>query len=248
MSSEESKTRLKTFYFCDETSFTGEEYMAVAGLAINRERIPAVIKELDAINEQKRQRGEIKWNNTRKSGVDVRKAYIDFLLKLISDGRVHFHIRFSPMNEYDHAGERRRYDTVSKMFYQLLLHRPVRYYGKLAQLFIRPDNGECTRLLPNLKEALHIDGQLKYQSNSDCIDSIIPLNSRTEPMLQLLDVSIGALTAYRNDRHLLDSVGVPKRTLAKYAYDSFGIKNLAGNYDNGNKLSVWNVIPKKRSP
>jgi len=62
---------------------------------------------------------------------------------------------------------------------------------------------------------------------------------------------VGALTAYRNGRHLLGTVGEPKQTLAQYAFDAFGKKDLKVNKvnrDEGNKISVWNVVPKKRSP
>src|SRR3981189_3747632 len=229
--------RSKLYYFCDESSFLGEEHMAVGGITVATGQVHRIANELKAINEQKRARGEIKWHNTRKSGLEVRKAYLDHLINLISLNHVHFHIRFSPMNEYEHEGKRREFETVSKMFYQLLLHRPVRYYGPGSRLFIRPDNGECTRLLPDFKEALNIDGERTYQAKPDCIESIVPLDSKTESMLQLLDVAVGALTAYRNERHLLDHVGEPKRALAKYAFEVFGSKDLKRNRDEGNKLS-----------
>jgi len=198
-------------------------------------------------NEDKKARGEIKWQNTRSRGVEVRKAYIEYFLELLAANKIHFHIRFSPMNEYDHGGERRIFDTVSKMFYQLLLHRPVRHYGKTCQINIRPDNGECTRLLPGLKEALQIDGQLKYRTILDCINDIVPLDSKSEPLLQFLDVPVGALTAYRNERHLMAHMGEPKRNLASFAYEHFG-KDLTANYDDGSRFSIWNVIPKRRGP
>jgi hypothetical protein len=245
---EPAKERHQLYYFCDESSFLGEEYMAVAGIAVSRSMVFDVVRALRDLNEAKRARGEIKWNNTRKRGLDIRKAYVDHLVKLISDNHVHLHIRFSPMNEYDHAGERREFDTVSKMFYQLLLHRPVRYYGRDCILRGRPDNGECTRLLPDYKDALHFEGQRDYQSQPDCINSIVPLDSRHEPMLHLLDVAVGALTAYRNGRHLLDSIGEPKRALAQHAFQAFGQKDLKKNHDDGNKFSIWNVIPKKQNP
>jgi hypothetical protein len=248
MASESPEQRDELYYFCDESSFLGEEYMTVGGFAVSRNGVGKITKELLAINETKRARGEIKWHNTRKRGVEVRKAYIDYLMKQIASNYIHFHIRFSPMNEYKHDGDRREFDTVSKMFYQLLLHRPLRHYGKTCILRIRPDDGECTRLLPNFKNALLFDGQLTYDTQPDCIHSIVPQNSRRQPMLHLLDVMVGALTAFRNGRHLLDTIGEPKRTLALYAFDAFGKADLKINRDEGNKLSVWNVIPKKKNP
>jgi hypothetical protein len=243
--SEQSEERSELYYFCDESSFLGEEYMAVAGITISRTMLGTVINELVAINEDKKSRGEIKWHNTRKRGVEVRKAYIDYLMKQIAANILHFHIRFSPMNEYDHDGNRREFDTVSKMFYQLLLHRPIRHYGKTCTLRIRPDNGECTRLLPDYIDSLHTFGNVKYGAATNCIHGIVPLDSNTQPMLQLLDVMTGALTAFRNGRHLLDEVGPAKKDLAQYAFDAFGKKDLKNNRDEGSKLSVWNAVPNR---
>jgi hypothetical protein len=117
MASEPPEQRDELYYFCDESSFLGEEYMTVGGFAVGRNGVGKITKDLLAINEAKRARGEIKWHNTRKRGVEVRKAYIDYLMKQIASNYIHFHIRFSPMNEYKHDGDRREFDAVSKMFY-----------------------------------------------------------------------------------------------------------------------------------
>jgi len=65
MSTHGTQKRSELVYFCDETSFIGEEHMAVAGFAILRGRIPEVVRKLRSINEDKKARGEIKWQNTR---------------------------------------------------------------------------------------------------------------------------------------------------------------------------------------
>lgn len=226
MSSEPTKSDL--FYFCDENSFMREDYMGVGGLAIRKSRIPEIAKKLSEINAARNARGEIKWENTRDWGITVRKDYVDYMVQLIRKGVVHLHLRFAPFTQYDHkiSGPRRVYDTVSKMYYQLLLHRAVNYYGSNCRIFIRPDNGACTSELEKFVDALHIDGTYRYKSDPDCIDSIICLNSTKEPLLQFLDVSLGALTAYRNGRHLLDTTSEAKRALAEHAYHAFGVADL----------------------
>ena len=160
--------------------------------------------DLQKIRTTHEERREVKWESTRDDNLDVRRAYIDYMVELVRQGNVHLHIRFAPFRQYEHAssGPRRIYDTVSKMYYRLLLHRAVNYYGKKCRLFVRPDDGPCTAELQKFVDALHIDGQLKYKCQPDCIHSIVCLNSRKEPLLQFLDLSLGALTAYRNDRHL----------------------------------------------
>jgi hypothetical protein len=204
--------RPKLYYFCDETSFIGEDYMGVGGLAIRKERIPEIAKALGNFNQKRNARGEIKWENTRDLNLTIRKDYIDYMVSLIQSPGVHLHVRFAPFASYDHkiSGPRRVYDTVSKMYYQLLLHRTMNYYGSSCQLFIRPDDGACTSELEKFIDALHID----YNTTPGCVDSIVCLNSTSEPLLQFLDVSLGALCAYRNGRHLRKGTSEAKRTLA----------------------------------
>jgi hypothetical protein len=89
-----------------------------------------------AVCEQKRgkklcrgYRDEVKWQTTRTWDLAHRKAYVDLLAELVRDRLAHFHIRFAQFSAYSHEGTRKRFDTTSKMFYQLLLHRAVRHYG-----------------------------------------------------------------------------------------------------------------------
>ncbi len=229
MSADPPKQREDIYYFCDETSFIGEDYMGVGGLALRKSRIPEVVKRLTEIRSARGALGEIKWESTRDGNLAVRRDYVDYMVQLVTAGNVHLHIRFAPFAQYEHPGPRRIYDTVSKMYYPLLLHRALKNYGQTCRLFIRPDDGACTIELEKFVDALHIEGFLRYKTASDCIHSIKCLNSRTEPLLQFVDVSLGALTAFRNSRHVRPGTREAKRLLAEHAYAVFGIQNLTKN-------------------
>lgn len=245
---ESPTSREDLYYFCDETSFIGEDYMGVGGLAIRKARIPEIVKKLGAIREARGARGRIKWESTRDVNLDVRRDYVDYLVGLVTEGKVHLHLRFAPFSQYEHPGPRRVYDTVSKMYYQLLLHRAVKNYGNKCRIFIRPDDGPCTAELERFVDALHTEGRSRYKTALDCIHSIKCLNSRKEPLLEFLDVSLGALTAYRNGRHLRPGTREAKRLLAEHAHAVFGIPDLTKNCNERMKVSIWNVIPQKRGP
>lgn len=243
----------EAYYFCDESSFIDDEFMAVAGLAFPIGNTKAIMDAINKIRGDLPKTVEIKWGNTRERGVPIRQAYISKLIELVDAGLVHFHIRFSPMDEYDHDGPRKRFDTVSKSYYQLLLHRTARYYGDRYQIRVRPDDGECTSKLKSFAGIVGRDAAGRYDGvRADCIESIICLNSKAEPLLQFVDVPLGALCAHRNSRHLLANTSSAKRELAEFAFDQFrriGLKDLGRNYDEGKRLSVWNVIPsRKRGP
>ncbi|MEY9198429.1 hypothetical protein ABIA16_003545 [Sinorhizobium fredii] len=208
-----------------------------------------MLERMRQIKERHGKTGEVKWKNAKSRRGRVHREYIDLLFEMVEMGRIHLHIRFSRMSEYDHklSGPRRKVDTVSKAFYQLLLHRPLKFYREKADIYIYPDDGECTIDLPNNIGALHreewrMTGENGYNGNA--VRCITPRSSEREPMLQLLDVTLGALAAYRNGRHLDPEISQTKRELAIYAFEKTGWPDIEGSCNKRKrKLSRWNVIP-----
>ena len=230
------------YYFCDESSYVDDEFMAIGGLAIPDRHLSQVTTDLIALKQQMHGPSEVKWSTAKSRNDDVHAAFVDYFADALAAGRIHFHIRFAPFQQYDHkvSGPRKRIDTVSKMHFQLLLHRAVRFYGRHYKLRIRPDNGDCTAALVDQLASLHSWGAHHYNCPTDCIESIEPRDSRREPLLQLLDVPLGAFTALRNNRQLVG----PKRALADYVRAKFLNKNLSRNTaQNVMDFSIWNVIP-----
>jgi len=169
------------------------------------------------------------------------KAFADYFEQKVKEKQIHFHIRFSPFKRYDHraSGPNRRSDTTSKMHFQLLLHRAVRFYGKHYKIRIRPDNGDCTKGLPAQVGNLHWQGIDRYDTPHDCVEHIQCLDSAREPLLQLLDIPLGAFTAARNNRPLTGA----KRELADHILSKWPNLNLSRDVPDID-FSVWNVTPK----
>lgn len=232
-------------YFCDESSQIDDAFMAVAGLAVSRRMVGTIARELKELNRQSGYVGsEVKWSSLGKRKVSIHKLYVDYLFNLIENNLAHFHIRFAPFSEYDHSlsGERKRSDTVSKMFYQLLLHRPVRFYGSRRAIYVYPDDGDCTLRLPELRGPLCADGYSRG-AKSNCVKEIAPRSSKREPLLQLLDVTLGALTAAKNERQN----AAPKMELIAHVLSQKSVPALSvGTDKNARKFNVWNVTPKWR--
>lgn len=238
-------------YFCDESSQVKDDWLAVAGLAVMRSAIPRITADLALIKKTNGKTGEVKWENAKSYGGRVHRGYIDLLFGLIAERKAQFHIRFSPMAEYDHglSGPRKKIDTVSRSFYQLLLHRPVRYYTGKADVWVYPDDGECTSELPGYQAALCQDGANQFGENAwTCVQDIQCRASKGEPMLQLLDVTLGALATMKNGRHLAEGYSPVKRELAEHAFAKTGWLTINGN-SWSKACNRWTVVPKiKRGP
>jgi Protein of unknown function (DUF3800) len=235
-------------YYCDESHIRGWDYVGVGGLAIRPSRAAEVVERLATIREECKYTGsaEIKWETCKKRRACVHQAYANYLFDSIEKGHLHLHVRLSPFKDYDHAisGERRETDTVSKAFYQLLLHRAGRYYGTSCRLLIRPDSGDCTSYLPNMKEGLNTDICLKFAASDLPIADIAPRDSKKEPLLQLLDIALGALTAARNGKIEDGRLAPQKLELARLVLERGKIKDITKSHPREQRdFNVWNVVP-----
>lgn len=232
------------FYFCDESSQIDDQFMAVGGLAVPDSVLNRMREDLLRIKEANGNPREVKWSTTKARRDCPRRAFADYFEEAVKAGQIHFHIRFAPFSEYDHKrNPDKRSGTTSRMHFQLLAHRAVRFYGPHYKLRIYPDGGDCTKALPGQRDNLHWLAGEKYGTPHDCIEHIECTDSEKEPMLQLLDVPLGALAALRNRRVL----GPAKQELADYISAKWPNVNLAGNTPPKEmKFAVWNVTPKAK--
>lgn len=219
--------------------------MAVAGIAVNRDAVEYILGRMTEIRTRYGKQGEVKWKNAKSRNGVVHEAYIRLLFELIDMRRLTFHIRFSRMDEYDHklSGPRRKIDTVSKAFFQLILHRPVTFFGAEADLFIHPDDGDCTSALVDQMGALNWVGR-RMCGVPNVVKKVQQRSSEREPMLQLLDCTLGALAAYRNGRHEMDGISDTKRRLAILAFELTGWPDITGSCWQQKRLNRWNAVPK----
>mgnify|MGYP006272233701 CR=1 FL=1 len=241
------------YYFCDESSLS-DQYMAVAGLAVPGDvyrEIASQLRRLKIANGSSPD-SEIKWEKTHDRFYCAETAFAKYLANQVHSGRLHFHILFARRTEFNHrlSGPLRVYDTVGKLYYQLLLHRALKFYGGAARLHIRPDKGDCGKKLgPNklvlLDEAVGRYGR-KYGVTKNSIASLEQADSATESLLQLTDVTLGAFTAWKNERHLKPRTKrvIPKNRLSRLVRDLYGCPDLDEDTNKDVRdFSIWRFRP-----
>lgn len=230
-------------YFCDESSQINDEFMAIGGMALHKRRLPEVLAGIRAINDECGVISEVKWSTAKRRRVSVHERYIDYFFDLLEAKKIHFHIRFAPFGQYRHAdsGDRGRVDTVSKMYYQMIVHRPIAFYGRHLPIHVHPDHGECTSYLPKIRGAMCAEGYKTKAAKPNCVPVLEPRDSKREPLLQLLDVPLGALAALKNKRE----IGELKASLADRVMKRTGWPDLDGNSRAvDRRLNIWNVTPR----
>lgn len=213
--------------------------MSVGGLAIVPSREKHVSAQLAEIRGAYGITSQVQWKTAKTRRDNIYRAYIDVLHSLVESGQAHFHVRLTPVKNRKFTN-----DVVSKSFYQLLLHRAGRYYADHMAIHARPDNGCCTEYLPKMLPGINSDIAGKFECKHAAVRTIQPCDSGNEHILQLVDVSLGALTSARNGNHLNGGVGDFKRSLIEYALDKFGVRDItASSPITARKFNLWNVTP-----
>ena len=222
--------------------------MAVGGIAVNMASAAEIERQILQLRQRLKLLGEIKWSNVKARRDSGHKAYAELLKELVENNKIHFHMRFQKTGDWDHrrSGNRKKVDTVSRAFYQLVLHRPVTFYGHHADIHVRPDKGDCTARLHQYQGQLNSEAAKAQHCGMSCVRSIQAVDSSSDHFLQLLDVTLGGLAAIRNNRHKRADVSQHKYDLAVHIHRLWNNYDLAQSHPkSAKKFNIWNAKPLK---
>ncbi|AJC79794.1 hypothetical protein IE4803_CH02605 [Rhizobium etli bv. phaseoli str. IE4803] len=220
--------------------------MAVAGIAVSRKVVPQITAEVKRLKALHGKEGEVKWKKAGyRSGI-LHLALINLLFNLVDKNVINLHVNFVEMRRYDHklSGEQRTEGTVGRQLYNLILHRAIKLYHDRYSVSVYPDDGGCSRKLASLAPHLRIKAQRLFKADPRNVLNVIQQrNSSREPMLELLDVTLGALASYRNARYTVEDASSTKTRLAAYAFSRTRWNSIEGNVWRGRQCVLWNLEP-----
>ena len=230
-------------YFCDEAGIR-EKHAALGGLAIRLRDAIEVDARMNAIRRATGINREIKWSNAKDRRDNAHRSFAALLRELFEERKVDLHINFIPMQKYQHriSGVRRKIDTISKQYFNLILFRAIAYYGRDNPIHVRLDNGEFTECLPDFHRAVNTKAWEKF-GYEEPVETICCRDSSNANFLQLLDVTLGAFSALRNNR-FATSADSFKAQFAEEIHSSWGRTDLSNNTPPSDRaFTVWNVSP-----
>lgn len=234
-------------FYCDETSHIGHRYAAVGGTLVRADRV-AILNE--QIAQLKSARGkattsEIKWGKINRHDRPLYLDAVQLFFSLLKGNLIHYHVVICDFHEYDHRRftQGNKHVSVSKTYYQLLLHRCCKLYAGKAHIHVWPDRGECTQALPTFIGALRADERKRFGAINPTISSINPICSSTVGVMHLNDIITGAIASHRNGRHLQPDASPHKTKIAEAVLDGFGLATFAFSTPIRNNNTVWNWKP-----
>lgn len=195
-----STESLPSVTFFGDASSKNSAFMVAGGFAVASNRIKQIEDRIDGFR-QMAGIDEFHWSNYK--GGPTRPAYealVAYAFELVRNGHAAFHTIISPFKGYKHKrkpGE--GIDTsVNRMYYQLLLHRPARFYGSRRYVHVRLDEGADSFDICQRRNELCAAAFNTYKTQPNCVKSLQSLPSHKSGIIQMSDVILGGIAAKKN--------------------------------------------------
>jgi hypothetical protein len=249
------------FLYCDESIGSGKYYSNFyGGIAVDGRHIKEVNDRLVEKKAALNFYGELKWQKISEAYADKYIQFIDEIFLLMSEGKVKVRIMFRH-NIWIASGLTREQveNEYFMLYYQFIKHA----FG--LQYVTEDRTGANVRLhfdrLPDTREKvaafkghlLGLNRSAHFLANRVRIreDQIAEIDSKEHAVLQALDVILGSIQFYLNDKHKEMPAGEVrrgKRTIAKervYRFINQKIRGLVPNFNIGVSTSSQGAAENK---
>lgn len=186
--------------FFGDASSKGADYMVAGGFAVSAPRIKDIDEHIISLRKAC---GISEFHWAEYSGGGQRDAYeqlVRYAFQLVRDGHAAFHVIVCPFKGYRHKAKPgdSRDTSVNRMYFQLLLHRPAKFYGKKRAIHVRLDAGNDSKDICAMRNEVCAAAYKQLKTRPNCIRSLEVLPSHHSPIIQMADVLLGGIAAKRN--------------------------------------------------
>jgi hypothetical protein len=212
--------------YCDESNTDGHKPHPVYGaILVSLDHILEVQREIKEWRQREDMHGELKWEKVR-GGLKLKKykSLVDLLFSL---GRQRRLLQFKAIVLDTRAPEYRTFSQGDEElgFYKFYYHWLLRYFARfpvehgcplrviIDERYLYKDTTDPYTLL---KILLNRGIRREFQTTTDVVTKVEPLNSKRSDLLQAADVLMGAVGFHNQDFHLLPNPKKEKVELARY--------------------------------
>lgn len=198
---------MKFNLICDESG-TSERYLVVGGLTLPRTNHEAIAVELAALKKRKgfRAEGEFKWGKVSRGYLPHYQALLEWFFLHLKANHLRFraHVVDTSAHLYRHYGAGDKEKAFYKIFYHLLFQSVRRLAleeeGSNVLILLDDKTDRYPFRLPVLKKTLNagLKRELKLENLVANIEPRQSSGLNAEPLIQIVDVLIGAIGYVRN--------------------------------------------------
>lgn len=235
-------------FIVDESGISNDRFTVVGGVCMHRETLRRAYDTMKAYREKHNMNAELKWGKISVQRIVQYKELVDYFFAMNNANLMHFHsIVFD-----SHAWAHKKYNGgdkdvgLSKLYYQLMLHKFVKIYGDKGTLYVRLDHRNSSTPLETIRRMLNAVAARDHGIMSDPVKQLVSEDSKRCDLLQVNDVILGAVCAARNGRHLLEGGNIAKQNLAKYVLEKSGLTTFERDSPRAvTRFTLWNMKARK---
>lgn len=236
-------------FYADESGISQDRFTVVGGLCMHRNTAAQVYASMAKYRNDHNMRSELKWSKVSNQKVDEYIALVDLFFALNNTNHIQFHGVIFDSHQANHA----KYNNgdpdigLSKLYYDLLLHKFVKRCGHTGSLFACLDQRNSSTSLEEVRRMLNATASRDLGIHTNPVRQLISRDSKTDCVLQMNDVILGAVCAIRNGRHLLADTREAKRQLAMHVLKKSGLQTFDRDTPRSvARFTVWNKVPRPR--
>ena len=234
-------------FIADEACISNDRYTVVGGILLHKSSVDSVLQTMTSFRDTYNMRAELKWSKISYQKIEEYKFLVDYFFALNNTNLLQFHAIIFDSHQANH----KKYNNgdrdvgLSKLYYQLMLHRLVRRCGEAGTCYARLDKRNSSTSLSDLRDMIN-NGAANFGITGNPLKQIVPVDSKTCDILQLNDVILGAVGAARNGKHLIAGGNQAKKEVARLVLSKFGLDNYdKDTHGNVTRVSIWNFKPKE---
>lgn len=236
-------------FYADESGISQDRFTVVGGLCMRRGTASEVYDSITQYRRDHNMHAELKWSKVSNGKIDEYLALVDLFFALNNTNRIQFHAVIFDSHQANHN----KYNDgdadigLSKLYYDLLLHKFVKRCGNAGSLFACLDRRNSSTSLEDVRLMLNRTAARDFRMDKPPMAQLISRDSKKDCVLQMNDVILGAVCSIRNGRHLLASTRAAKKDLAQYVLEKSGLQTFESDSPKGvNRFTVWNRMPLPR--
>lgn len=234
--------------FADESGISNDRHMLVGATIVRRRYVEQMYRAIFDFRKSHSMYSELKWSKVSNQKLGAYKALVDIYFDFCRRGGIAFRATTFDNHLWDH---KRFNDSdpdlgISKLYYQMLLHQVVGRYGDLASLYICLDRRLSSTPLKKFHRILNAGAAKDYNLTFGPVSTLTAKDSKTDDILQINDVILGAVSALKNNRHLAVGAKTSKADLAQYVRSKSGLTSYDTDSPPSNtSFLVWNRQPRR---
>lgn len=213
--------------------------MVMGGLIIRTDLTEAANRRFAELRLPELPSGEMKWGVVSRAKFAAYQRLVDAFFDDPAFANVDFHTTVVDTWHQDHAkfNDGDREVTFNKELYQLAIKFARLYPDRLFHLY--PDDRETTQRPGELRDILNFGRRKKGDRRDFPYRRSHFRKSHETPMLQVVDILLGAVAFHVNGHINAEGASVPKSNLARHVMARAGVRNPMKDTAKSGKFTIW---------